>query len=76
MQTSEKTLGAEVIASHRSVSSCWIVVDDKVYDVTSYMDRHPGGAAILLKQGGTVSNLILPVRCSQGRAYLVLHTRA
>ncbi|KAI1421197.1 FMN-dependent dehydrogenase-domain-containing protein [Xylaria sp. FL1777] len=46
-------LNTQEIASHRSLSSCWVVVDGKVYDVTSYLNSHPGGAAILLKQGGT-----------------------
>ncbi|KAI0968435.1 FMN-dependent dehydrogenase-domain-containing protein [Xylaria arbuscula] len=49
----ETTLSAQEIASHHSTSSCWVVVDSKVYDVTSYLDEHPGGAAVLLKQGGT-----------------------
>ncbi|KAI0448643.1 FMN-dependent dehydrogenase-domain-containing protein [Xylaria acuta] len=49
----ENQLSAQEIASHRSTSSCWIVVDGKVYDVTSYLNEHPGGAAVLLKQGGT-----------------------
>ncbi|TGJ81408.1 hypothetical protein E0Z10_g7351 [Xylaria hypoxylon] len=49
----KKELSAQEIASHRSTSSCWIVVDDKVYDVTSYLTEHPGGAAVLLKQAGT-----------------------
>ncbi|KAI1742361.1 FMN-dependent dehydrogenase-domain-containing protein [Xylaria scruposa] len=49
----EDKLSAKEIASHRSISSCWIVVDGKVYDVTSYLNEHPGGAAILIKQGGT-----------------------
>ncbi|KAF2277358.1 uncharacterized protein EI97DRAFT_432236 [Westerdykella ornata] len=44
--------GAEV-AKHNTKDSCWIVLDSKVYDVTSFLSRHPGGAAILLKQGGT-----------------------
>ncbi|KAI1757608.1 FMN-dependent dehydrogenase-domain-containing protein [Xylaria castorea] len=49
----EDKLSAKEIASHRSISSCWIVVDGKAYDVTSYLNEHPGGAAILLRQGGT-----------------------
>ncbi|KAI1815102.1 FMN-dependent dehydrogenase-domain-containing protein [Poronia punctata] len=46
------SLTAAEVVTHRSASSCWIVVDGKVYDVTSYMDAHPGGAAVLLQQGG------------------------
>lgn len=46
--------GADVI-KHNSKNSCWIVLDSKVYDVTRFLGSHPGGAAILLKQAGTVS---------------------
>lgn len=46
--------GAEV-AKHNSKKSCWIVIDSKVYDVTAFLSKHPGGAAIILKQAGTVS---------------------
>ena len=46
--------GAEV-AKHSKKGSCWIVLDSNVYDVTSFLGSHPGGAAILLKQGGGVS---------------------
>ncbi|KAK0361521.1 hypothetical protein LTR91_021957 [Friedmanniomyces endolithicus] len=44
--------GAEV-AKHSSRKSCWIVINDKVYDVTSFVPEHPGGSTILLKQAGT-----------------------
>lgn len=45
--------GAE-IAQHDSRKSCWIVIDSKVYDITSFIAQHPGGAAVLLKQAGSV----------------------
>ncbi|KAF2108048.1 mitochondrial cytochrome-like protein b2 [Lophiotrema nucula] len=44
--------GAEV-AKHNSRKSCWIVLDSKVYDITSFLSKHPGGAATLLKQAGS-----------------------
>ncbi|KAK3115397.1 hypothetical protein LTR53_005295 [Teratosphaeriaceae sp. CCFEE 6253] len=43
--------GAEV-AKHSSRKSCWIVINSKVYDVTSFVPEHPGGTTILLKQAG------------------------
>lgn len=46
--------GADV-AEHSSSQSCWIVLDSNVYDVTSFLKSHPGGAAIILKQAGTAS---------------------
>lgn len=45
--------GAEV-AKHNTRESCWTVIDSKVYDVTAFLRQHPGGAAILLRQGGAV----------------------
>ncbi|KAI1456278.1 hypothetical protein F4805DRAFT_233317 [Annulohypoxylon moriforme] len=45
-------LDAAEVAKHNTPSSCWIVISGKVYDVTQYLQHHPGGAAILAKQGG------------------------
>ncbi|KAL6710366.1 hypothetical protein ACN47E_009312 [Coniothyrium glycines] len=44
--------GAEV-ARHNDKKSCWIVLDSKAYDVTSFMSEHPGGAPIILKNAGS-----------------------
>ncbi|KAF2793193.1 mitochondrial cytochrome-like protein b2 [Melanomma pulvis-pyrius CBS 109.77] len=41
------------VAKHNSKKSCWIVLESNVYDVTSFLSKHPGGAAILLKQAGS-----------------------
>lgn len=43
--------GAEV-AKHNTSQSCYIVLKGNVYDVTSYLEQHPGGAAILLTNAG------------------------
>ncbi len=32
------------IASHNKPSDCWIIVSNNVYNVSNYIDRHPGGA--------------------------------
>ncbi|KAG6850869.1 hypothetical protein H0H93_007487 [Arthromyces matolae] len=41
--------GSEV-AQHSSRDSCWIIVHGQVYDVTDFLDEHPGGSKIILKQ--------------------------
>lgn len=33
------------VQSHSSPSSCWTVVNGNVYDVTTWIDEHPGGPA-------------------------------
>lgn len=31
------------VAKHASVSDCWIIIEDRVYSVASYIPMHPGG---------------------------------
>ncbi|KAI0165269.1 FMN-dependent dehydrogenase-domain-containing protein [Hypoxylon sp. FL1284] len=46
------SISAAEITKHNTAASCWIVVHGKVYDVSQYLEDHPGGAAILVRQGG------------------------
>lgn len=39
------TLDAQTIAEHNRPSDCWIIVSKGVYAVTSYLNKHPGGAS-------------------------------
>lgn len=41
------------VAMHSTAESCWVVVEGEVYDVTSFLDEHPGGKALLLSVAGT-----------------------
>mmetsp|Transcript_37968 Transcript_37968/g.98003 ORF Transcript_37968/g.98003 Transcript_37968/m.98003 type:complete len:202 (-) Transcript_37968:46-651(-) len=40
------------VKQHRHVNDCWIVVSGKVYDVTSFVDDHPGGGEIIVDVSG------------------------
>ena len=42
----------EQIAEHNRASDLWLIIDDKVYDVSKYTGKHPGGFMILLDQAG------------------------
>ncbi|CAB4288374.1 unnamed protein product [Prunus armeniaca] len=35
------------VSLHNKRTDCWVIIKDKVYDVTSYVEEHPGGDAIL-----------------------------
>lgn len=37
----------EEIASHNSHDDCWLAINEKIYNVTSFVGSHPGGEAIL-----------------------------
>lgn len=43
---------SEDVAEHRTAKSCWVSRKGKVYDVTSFLDDHPGGDDYILKHAG------------------------
>ena len=47
------TLSMQEIAKHNNATSCWLLIDGKVYDVTSYIYQHPGNADTIIPTCGT-----------------------
>lgn len=50
--TIEEPISAETVAKHNNRDSCWIIVHGHVYDVTEFLNDHPGGSKIILKYAG------------------------
>ncbi|KAF4456771.1 hypothetical protein F53441_1207 [Fusarium austroafricanum] len=50
----QKEFTREEIEKHNTQDDCWLVVEGKVYDATSVLDWHPGGAAAILGHAGKV----------------------
>jgi len=48
----EKTYTMEEVSKHNSKESCWTVIRGEVYDLTNWIDKHPGGADKILKLCG------------------------
>ncbi|EAW06288.1 cytochrome b5-like heme/steroid binding domain-containing protein [Aspergillus clavatus NRRL 1] len=40
------------VSSHNTPDSLYIIIDQAVYDVTKFVDEHPGGAKILKRVAG------------------------
>lgn len=40
------------VSQHATQSDCWVVINNHVYDITSYFGMHPGGNDILKKYCG------------------------
>ena len=45
-------LTVDEIARHNKETDCWIIIKGKVYDVTDYLDDHPGGVEIITDLAG------------------------
>uniref|UniRef100_A0A8C4R9B4 Cytochrome b5 n=1 Tax=Eptatretus burgeri TaxID=7764 RepID=A0A8C4R9B4_EPTBU len=42
----------EEIQQHNTCKENWIIIHNKVYDVTKLLNEHPGGEEVLLEHGG------------------------
>lgn len=40
------------LAGHADRSDCWMSIKGKVYDVSKYLEDHPGGEEVLLDRAG------------------------
>jgi len=47
-----KEITRDEVAKNNTIDSLWCIIDAKVYDLTDFVDAHPGGAAVLEQVGG------------------------
>ncbi|KAJ8755526.1 hypothetical protein K2173_019324 [Erythroxylum novogranatense] len=40
------------VSEHNNAKDCWLIIDGKVYDVTKFLEDHPGGDEVLLTATG------------------------
>jgi cytochrome b involved in lipid metabolism len=51
--TATTTYTAADVAKHATASDCWSIVDGKVYNLTNWVGKHPGGPAVIVSMCGT-----------------------
>ena len=42
----------EEVLEHKTINDCWIIIKNKIYNITNYLTIHPGGKNILLQIAG------------------------
>ncbi|KAA1111102.1 hypothetical protein PGT21_036605 [Puccinia graminis f. sp. tritici] len=51
IQSTQATMTAKIISvqeveNHKDEKSAWVIVEGKVYDVTDFLEEHPGGKKV------------------------------
>jgi 4-hydroxysphinganine ceramide fatty acyl 2-hydroxylase len=46
------TIPLEEVRSHNNEKSCYVTIGERVFDVTSFLEDHPGGGDLILEYGG------------------------
>jgi len=41
------------VARHSTKDDCWVIARNRVYDVTAYVSRHPGGSYVIASKAGS-----------------------
>lgn len=49
---SAQTFTRDEVAKHTTEDSIWCIIDHRVYDLTDFLDAHPGGAVVLTQVAG------------------------
>ncbi|GAV28914.1 hypothetical protein PMKS-002392 [Pichia membranifaciens] len=50
--SSNKKIPVEEFVKHNTADDCWITVNGNVYDLTDFIDMHPGGTTPLIQNAG------------------------
>ncbi|PON97560.1 Nitrate reductase NADH dependent [Trema orientale] len=48
MASGSKVFTFDEVAQHNHKKDCWIIISGKAYDVTEFLEEHPGGDEVLL----------------------------
>lgn len=69
-QTSDpaKTFTLSEVAKHTSKDDCWAIISGDVYDLTEFINRHPGGDEILRACGTDATTLFNSRQTQDGQS--------
>ncbi|CAH2067158.1 unnamed protein product, partial [Iphiclides podalirius] len=51
-EAKDRILTLAEVSQHDTPQDCWVVIYDRVYDISTFLDEHPGGADIMLEYAG------------------------
>ncbi len=63
------TLDSIEVSKHNSISDCWIIVNNKVYDISNYASSHPGGTRNIADSCGKESTRSYDTKGGAGNSH-------
>lgn len=57
-----RSISVPELRSHRMKDDAWTCINGRVYNISHYVEYHPGGADMILAGAGKVSSMILQPR--------------
>jgi len=65
---SQNIYSASEVATHSTRADCWTIINSVVYDLTPYINRHPGGEEMLRACGQDATSLFTQRMTGDGQA--------
>ncbi len=72
--TTGQSLDSATVARHNSQGDCWTIIDNKVYDLTSYIRLHPGGEQTIREACGIEATQLFNTKGGRGSHSAYAHT--
>ena len=66
---SATTYTTSQVATHNTQSDCWLIILNKVYNVTSFMNSHPGGVSTIRTRCGTDATTVFTTSAGAGHTH-------
>ncbi|XP_050361956.1 uncharacterized protein LOC126781162 [Nymphalis io] len=51
-EAKDRVITLAEVSLHDTPKDCWVVIYDRVYDITDFLDEHPGGYDVMLEYAG------------------------
>lgn len=60
---------SQEISKHNTLKDCWLIINNKVYNVTSYIPSHPGGASAIISYCGKEATAAFDTKGGTGNSH-------
>lgn len=61
-----KAITAQELSAHSTETDCWVAVEGKIYDLSNFAQKHPGGAQAIINSCGKDGTTVFNTRGDRG----------